>query len=111
MDTFETAAATSASPATIPGSNVWSTGNVTNANSNGWTGNDAFPQVYRYFSWNLENDYRYDNMLVFLQRGWAARFLNAARFYDFYSEYGEAHSDGFQWYQHWNTTNIEVGWI
>ena len=108
QDAYESANYTGAVPATIPSGNRWADGSGTKGTPTDCPGTYACPSVTRRFSWQLESDYRYDYLMTWLQRGWAARYLEALSFYNFVGEYGAPHSDGFHWYDYWDSSFTQL---
>src|SRR6185312_5774634 len=55
--------------------------------------------IYRYYAWSQggslnQEEFRWGDMLKFIQRGYTGRFLNSRYFYRYLSEFHWAHADG-----------------
>lgn len=71
--------------------------------------------IFRIYSWGgpggaNQTEFRWSNLLNFITRGMAGRYLQAAHFYRFQSESFLPHSDGFDWRNqpHANQANPEL---
>jgi hypothetical protein len=81
---------------------------------------DASPHVYRYYSWangggGNQSEFRWADLMLWLQRGYVGRYLNSAAFYRFQTEQVFPRSDfngavPFHWRDRWvPASNVDRG--